>query len=123
VFVFCCCSAIIGFKAIVAGDMGAASINDTKTKALASGSYTFWKDTPDGMGMYMQEVTGITTVQQCLSACDQAGSCAAVVMTGLDTPTSQPTSCSQIYGNSRIAVFKRSMTKTVVTRLRLSDVL
>lgn len=109
----------------MAGEGGAysLSLNKTKVKSLASGSYTFWKDDGSMIGYSSRPVDGVTSFQKCLSACDLDGACAAVVMTGMTTAQSAPASCSKVYGYSGIAVFKRSMTKTVVTRLRLEDVL
>jgi hypothetical protein len=110
---------------VVAGEGGAYSINstdETKVKSLASGSYTFWKDDASVIGVKSVAVSNVN-FQQCLSACDLDGGCAAVWMTGLTGPQSTPTSCRKVYGSSDIAVFKRSMTKTVVTRLKLENVL
>jgi hypothetical protein len=123
------CSDIIAFKAASAGTSGAGSLSIDGTAntatASASGSYTFWQDDSTGVGATRTLVPDVTTVQQCLDACDAAGesSCAGVIMTGVTAPASAPTTCHKVYGNSTAAVYKRSVTKTVVTRLQLEDLL
>jgi hypothetical protein len=41
-------------------------------------------------------------------------------MTGITAVSSTPTACSLIKGDTRVATFKRSVTKTVVSRLEVS---
>jgi hypothetical protein len=43
-----------------------------------------------------------------------------VAMSGVTAVDSTPTGCSLIKGDTRVATFKRSVTKTVVTRLEVS---
>lgn len=126
-------SDIIAFKAVLGGlsDGSAESLrvpssgpaDETKAEALSTGSYTFWRDSAAGVGSDVSTTGPTTSVRACLAACDMDGECAAAVMGGVTGPGSVPSSCRLVKGNTAPATFIRSMTKTVVTRLRLEDVL
>jgi phosphoribosyl-AMP cyclohydrolase len=117
-----CSGDVVAFKAVVTGDTTASSMKTSKAKALASGSYTFWKEAA-GAAIGKSSTAGPTTsVQACLSACDTDAECAAVAMTGITALNSTPGSCSLIKGDTTVATFKRSLTKAVATRLELSAV-
>lgn len=117
VFVLLSCSGeVLAFKAVVAGDTTAAS-KSTDAKALASGSYTFWKDATANVGT--ATTNSATTVADCLSACDKDAACAAVAMEGAVSLTAQIT-CKLIKGDSSVAQFKRSVTKVNVNQLTLA---
>lgn len=143
----CCCSDVIAFKAVIGGinDAMASSARNqsaidktsnastdgtnaassgakVKGASTASGAYTFWKDFADGIGADTRTVGPTTSLQACLAACDAEGDCAAAVMKGLTSPSSVPTSCVLVKGDVTPATFKRSMTKAVVSRLRLEDI-
>jgi hypothetical protein len=131
-------SDIIAFKAVLGGladvaeslsvpsspaDSPADSpANKTKAKALSTGAYTFWLDSAAGVGSDVSASGPTTSVRACLAACDANGECAAAVMGGITGPASAPSSCVLVKGNTMPATFIRSMTKTVVSRLRLEDV-
>jgi hypothetical protein len=93
-----------------------------KSASSASGAYTFWKDSADGIGADTSTVGPTISLQACLAACDAEGGCAAVVLKGLTSPSSVPTSCVLVKGDITPATFKRSMTKAVVNRLHLEDI-
>lgn len=123
----CCCRCfcsgdVLAFKAVVAGDTTAAS-KSTGAKALASGSYTFWKETAAGVGA--SSTAGPTSsLQACLSACDADAACAAVAISGATSDAAAAISgCSLIKGDSRVAQFKRSVTKAMATKLAVSTAL
>jgi len=108
---------VVAFKAATAGDTTAASVG--AAKALASGSYTFWsKETAANFGTTKTTVSA-ANAQACLSACDSDFDCAAVAMTGATSMTASPITCQLIKGDKSIAVFKRSLTKTVASKLSL----
>lgn len=117
---FACSGEILAYKAVVAGDTSAAS---TKNGALslASGSYTFWKDAGASVGKSQDVVPNIATYAACLSACDSDAACAAVVMTDVSAATGAASSCKLVKGESAVAQFKRSVTKTVVTQLEVAN--
>lgn len=118
-----CSGEVVAYKAVVTGDTTASSMKTTHAKALASGSYTFWKETA-GATIGMSSSAGPTSsIQACLSACDTDAECAAVAMTGITAVDSIPASCSLIKGDTTVATFKRSVTKTVVSRLEVSAVI
>ena len=112
---------VLAFKAVVAGDTTAASVGTAK--ALASGSYTFWAETAAGVGA--SSSPGPTSSgSACLSACDSDGACAAVAMAGVKASLADGIdSCSLIKGVNTVAQFKRSVTKTVATKLQVSAAL
>lgn len=104
---------VLAFKAVTAGDTTASS--HTRAHALASGSYTHWKDSGVGVGTSSAVTPTPASVQACLSACDNDFDCAAVAMTGVSGTSL--TGCSMIKGDKTIATFKRSVTKAVVSQL------
>jgi hypothetical protein len=111
---------------VIAGDTSAASVNGTKGLSLASGSYTFWKDAGAGAATVQigSEITLAVTpadATACLSACDKNPACAAVAMTGATSMTATPITCKLIKGDSTVAKFKRSVTRTVVGQLELAN--
>lgn len=118
---------MIGFKAAMGGDISGTKLRQKgvmRAKLLASGSYTFWHD--DGaaaIGAATSQVSA-ATVAACINACEADDACAAVVMTGLTSTSTLASSlgtCSLVKGDSTIAVFKRSVTKAVTTRLSLAS--
>jgi hypothetical protein len=118
------CSALVAFKAVVAGDSTAAS-KKNKAKGLASGSYTFWAEdvtSAAAIGDSQLDPTGPapTTIQACLDACDTVASCAGVVMTDVSATDSDTATCKLISGVASVATFKRSVTKAVVSRLTVA---
>lgn len=94
----------------------------TKAEALSTGAYTFWRDNAAGVGSDVSTTGPTTSVRACLAACDTNSECAAAVMGGISGPASAPSSCVLVKGNTAPATSIRSMTKAVVTRLRLEDV-
>lgn len=86
---------------------------------MASGSYTWYLDSAEGMGASNSTTGPTTSVQACLAACDKDGACAAVVMGGMTSATSKPSSCVLLKGDTTPGVFKRSVTKTVASKLNL----
>jgi hypothetical protein len=113
---------VLAFKAVVAGDTTAAS-KSADAKALASGSYTFWKETAVGVGA-ASPGGPTSSLQACLSACDLDNNCAAVAITGATSDAAAAIgSCSLIKGDSTVAQFKRSVTKAVATRLQVAAAL
>jgi len=118
-----CSGQVLAFKALLAADTlfaksRAASNKGTLAKGLASGSYTFWSDSPVGIGTSTTDVN-TTSFQGCLNACDHAEACAAVAMTGVTAANATITACQLIEGDDTIATFKRSVTKVVTSRLTL----
>jgi hypothetical protein len=109
---------VLAFKAVVAGDTTAASVGTAK--ALASGSYTFWADAGAGVGIEITPPGPTTTAAACLSACDTNAACAAVAMTSVTGMNAQLDSCRLSKGVNTVAQFKRSVTKTVATKLQVS---
>lgn len=124
---FAACSDLLAFKSTVAGDTTAASINTdpaVTAHGLASGSYTFYKDSAEGIGAAVIAVTEpVGSIQACLNLCDADPRCAAAVMTGVAAIGDVPTACSLVRGDTTVGVFKRSVTKTVLSRLSLATVL
>jgi hypothetical protein len=146
-----CSGDVVAFKAVVPGDTTAASIKKAvaakpaavkhvsaaaaaataaapkgiKAKALASDSYTFWKEAAAGIGASAAAAPAGSTdsIQACLSACDDDAECAAVAMTGITIDTATPVTCSLIKGDPSIAVFKRSVTRAVTARLTVTAAL
>jgi hypothetical protein len=120
-----CCSFLTAVKAIQAGDITAANKKTASTpgaKALSSGSYTFWRD--DGTFWGNSTAVGVaTSVEACLLSCDTDVKCAAVVMTGMNASTSTPTACTKIYGDETAGSSKRGMTRVVLSKLVVTDVL
>jgi hypothetical protein len=130
------CSDVIAFKAVIPGDNGASSTtggdkrrlqatpstlsDKVKAFAMASGSYTFYLDDAEGVGASNTTASQATTVHDCLAACDKDGACAAAVMRGVTSFTANPNECVLLRGDTTPGLFKRSMTKTVVSRLDLS---
>jgi hypothetical protein len=117
---------VIAFKAAQGGDSSAIKLRQGSqsagARALASGSYTFWVDDAAGVGHVVTEAAA-DSVKACIVACELADDCAAVVMKGLasnSTMDSRPNTCSLVKGDGRVAQFKRSMAKAVVTRLSVS---
>jgi hypothetical protein len=104
---------------VVAGDTTAASV-DNQAHSLASGSYSFWKDAGANVGDSFVTVPTPVTGAACLSACDNNPACAAAAMTGATDLTSNVASCKLIKGDSTVAQFKRTVTKTVATQLKIN---
>lgn len=114
-------------KAIQAGDITAASkkaaSNTLGAKALSSGSYTFWKGA-DGTTWGKSSADGVaTSIEACLASCDIDVKCAAVVMGGVTTATSTPSSCKKIYGDDTAGAAKRSATRVNIAKLILTTVM
>jgi hypothetical protein len=107
--------------AAAAQQVAAAPKSGIKARALASGSYTFWKEDAGAIGKSQTLNAAGTTVQLCLSLCDDDASCAAVAMTGVkDDTTATITGCTLISGETAIAQWKRSLTRAVVSRLEVT---
>jgi len=115
------CRDLLAFKAIVAGDTAAASYRTT-SKALSSGTYTFYRDDASGIGASFA-AGNTASVDACLASCDALSRCAAVVMTDVTGFDSVPSTCTLVMGDGRVGVFKRSVTKTVVSRLTVPPML
>jgi hypothetical protein len=114
-----CSGRVLAFKALLAGAPGAASTQSSiAAKGLASGSYTIWRDSGEGVGATQTPVSA-ATFQDCLTACDISSTCAgiAVVTNGGAFLTAAVVSCSLIKGDSSVGTFKRSVTRVVVGRL------
>jgi hypothetical protein len=118
-----CCSDLLAFKNTAGGDVTASSTtNKTTVKALASGSYTYYKDDAAGVGSGAKTATiAVTSVEQCVALCTVDATCALVVMTGVTQATSAPTSCRLISGDVSMAGVRRSVTKTNVQRVSWSQ--
>lgn len=122
---------MLAFKAVTAGDAGAnkkKKFGGMAAKMLPSGSYTFFMDTgatPSGVPtvgiQYAPPALATSSIQACLTACDDDYLCAGVWMTGVISPNQSngPSSCTLIKGDATNGVFKRSMTKANVARLIL----
>lgn len=121
-----CSGEVLAYKALLAADTlfakskAAAGKKGTAAKGLASGSYTFWSDSPAGIGTSTAAVD-TTSFQGCLNACDSAEACAAVAMTGVTAANAPITTCRLIKGDNTIATFKRSVTKVMASRLALPN--
>jgi hypothetical protein len=102
----------LAYKALLAADTLFAK-GSAAAKGLASGSYTFWPESPAGIGTSTTPIN-TTSVQGCLSACDIVEACAAVAMTGYTAANVPISSCQLIQGDSSIATNKRSVTKVVL---------
>lgn len=112
-----CRSQYVGLKALVAGDVTAASTQqDVAPKSLESGTYTFWQDDSAGIGNSTATVT-TTSFATCLSTCDRDQQCAGVTFTGYNATTAAVATCSMIKGDTTVASFKRTVMRTVTSRL------
>ena len=107
---------MLAYKAVVSGDVTAASKADEKNKtrasALSSGIYTYYKDVGTDIGTVQTDVTvatGTLTAARCLAACDDDPECMAVAMTGITQGGTL--ACKTIKGDGNPGTFKRSMTK------------
>lgn len=127
----------MAYKAILAGDTGAASAKNAKDNtnkvksALSSGRYSFYWESSVPIGTPSQAVdfkTGTTpwTFKECLDACDAEGECLAAGMTKVTkaaTDAAQEAveigSCRLVKGVMTAGVGNRSVTKVDLERLSL----
>jgi hypothetical protein len=130
--VLVCSGHWLAFKALLAAGPKAAGLSlNTTAKGLASGSYTFYQETAAcaateascvGVGQTSTRVTA-ATIQACLDICDRDGECAGASVTGVPAlwagalPAATIVTCHLVKGDGSPGTGKRSVTKTVVTRL------
>jgi hypothetical protein len=111
-----CSGDVVAFKALLAGDIAASSV---KVKNLVSGSYTFWGETVADGALGTLVDNAAATVTGCLAACDSDAACAAVLMAGVTDSSDNITasSCKLVRGTTTVAQWKRTVTKTAVSKL------